>query len=272
MYVSAAAGSDTAACGAIDTPCASIAQGESRAVSLAKTSVFVAGGSYQRFSLLAGLDVEGGYGSNWQRGTGATGLTTVTVDASFDASVGGPVGVTATGITTATKLASVTVVGAAAATGQASYGIVIQGSSSALVLDSVTVIAGAGGPGASGAAGTAGAPPVGSQNGGAGGNGDQFTTTCNDSSRGGGGSAGGTGSATGGAGGEGGTMDTACNGFNLDFTATPGANGSTRGVHLWDVRTARQRRIRGQHLRPDDQRPCGVQCGSGRGRWCGRAR
>ena len=156
IFVNSATGANTSTCGTILEPCASIGQGQSRATAEAKTNVFVAGGSYTKFTVVAGLEIRGGYGQNWQRGVQATGATVANVTASFDASVGGPVGIIADGIATATTVADLKVTGVTAAAGQSSYGVVVRNSTNALVLDSLDIVGGTGGSGAAGAPGTPG--------------------------------------------------------------------------------------------------------------------
>ena len=122
VFVNAATGANTSTCGTILEPCASIAQGQSRAVAESKSSVFVAGGSYSKFTLQAGLEVRGGYGQNFQRGVLATAPTTATVTAAFDATVDGPVGVIADGISIPTRVADLSIVGTAAAPARSAGG------------------------------------------------------------------------------------------------------------------------------------------------------
>ena len=117
VFVNANTGADTSECGTILEPCASIGQGQGRAGGLGRTAVYVAGGTYPKFSVQAGLEIRGGYGQNWQRGLTATGNTMATVVGSFDASVNGTVGLIANGITTTTKVADLTVSGSGAAPG-----------------------------------------------------------------------------------------------------------------------------------------------------------
>ncbi|NLA36296.1 MAG: hypothetical protein GX868_11530, partial [Actinobacteria bacterium] len=62
VFVNAGTGADTSGCGTITEPCASIGQGQTRALAEGKTKVFVAGGTYAKFGVVAGLEVRGGYG------------------------------------------------------------------------------------------------------------------------------------------------------------------------------------------------------------------
>ena len=123
IFVNSGTGANTSACGTTAEPCASIGQGQTRAVAEGKASVFVAGGTYGKFAVQAGLEVRGGYGQNWKRGVAATGNTTANVTASFDAVAGGPVAIVADGITTATTVADLRATGATAGVGQNSYGV-----------------------------------------------------------------------------------------------------------------------------------------------------
>ena len=101
-------GADSSTCGDIAAPCATIDQGIVRAGALSRTQIQVAEGTYAKFDVVAGLEIGGHYDSATWTKAGA-GDTVVT--ASFDASVGGPVGITALGITTSTKLADLVVNG-----------------------------------------------------------------------------------------------------------------------------------------------------------------
>ncbi len=228
VFVSSSTGANTSTCGTILEPCASIGQGQTRALAEAKSNVFVAGGSYAKFSVAAGLEVRGGYGQNWQRGVQATGATSANVTASFDAAVGGPVGIIADGITTATRVADLKVTGATAAVGQNSYGVVVRNSSSALVLDALDIVGGTAGNGANGANG-AGGWGAAANAGGGGQAGFEPGGMCNTSAAGAGGG-GATGVANGGAGGKGGAIDTDCGQVFPprlpNYNAQPGNNGA----------------------------------------------
>ncbi|MGB6056958.1 MAG: PKD domain-containing protein, partial [Microthrixaceae bacterium] len=221
-------GTDSGTCGVIASPCATIAQGITRTSAIGTTEVYVAGGTYSKFNAVNGVDVIGGYGQNWQRGLTATGSTTVTVNSAFDASVGGPVALVASGITSATRIADLTLKGGNAAAGQTSYTVYVNNSTSALQLDSLKVIGGTGGQGASGAAGTGGwTGPANS--GGTGANGFEPGGLCNTSSAGAGGG-GASGPSNGGAGGKGGVVDGSCGwtGFCSNCDAQTG-NSGTKG-------------------------------------------
>lgn len=225
VFVNSATGGDTSGCGTITEPCASIDQGQNRAVDTGQANVFVAGGTYAKFSVRPGLEVRGGYGQNWQRGVTATSPVTATVNASFDASVGGPVALLADNITAATRVADLRIVGTTAAAGQTSYGVVVRNSTSALVLDSLNVIGGTGGLGGNGAAGAAGWSAA-AGNGGTGQNGFEPGGACNTTSAGEPGG-GGSGANNGGTGGRGGAVDGSCGwtGLCSNCDARPGNAG-----------------------------------------------
>ncbi|MFM7068463.1 MAG: putative metal-binding motif-containing protein, partial [Actinomycetes bacterium] len=226
VFVNSNTGSDTSTCGTITEPCASIGQGEVQAIVGGKSSVFVAGGSYDKFNVQPGLEVRGGYGQNWQRGINATGSTTATVSASFDASVGGPVGIVADDVTSTTKVADLTVQGVPASAGQNSYGVVVRNSSSALTLAGLKINGGTGGAGANGTAGASASQTA--ANGGANGaNGYEPGGACNTSRPAGGGGA--SGPSNGGVGGSGGSVDGGCGflGVCSPCDAQAGAGGAT---------------------------------------------
>ncbi len=111
----ATTGQDISTCGEALTPCATINQGLTRASSLGRTQVQVAGGTYAKFTVVAGFEIGGHYNSaTWLKAGGTTTLVT----AAFDATVNGPVGILASGISTPTKVSDLTVSGVAAGPGQ----------------------------------------------------------------------------------------------------------------------------------------------------------
>ena len=226
-FVNSNTGANTSTCGTILEPCASISQGQIRAGALSKANVFVAGGTYAKFTVQDGLAIRGGYGQNWQRGVQASGSTVANVTASFDASVGGPVAVIADDILTPTQVVDLRLTGGAASAGQTSYTMIVRNSTNALLLDSLTIIGGTAGSGANGAPGSTGwFVPAGS--GGNGGNGFE-PGGCNTSAAGSGGPAG-SGSNSGGIGGKGGAIDGSCFlGVCSSCNAKPG-NAGTAGA------------------------------------------
>jgi len=224
IFVSSLTGSDTLSCGGIGAPCGSITQGISRAGIDGDTEVYVAGGTYSKFSVVAGISVRGGYGQNWARGLLAQGSTTAIVNASFDASVGGPVAIVASGISVATGISDLTVLGTTAGSGQASYGVIVHNSTGALTFDTINITGGAAGAGSAGSAGaSATQTPAAAGSNGSGG--FEPGGVCNSSSAG----AGGAGAAGAGAGGKGGTIDTDCGAFSLNLDSTNGATGGAAG-------------------------------------------
>ena len=156
VFVKDTGGIDSSTCGDIAEPCDSINQGQARAVSEGRSVVAVAGGTYTKFSVTEGLEVRGGFGQNFKRGLAAQGSTTATVNATFEASVGGPVAILADGITSPTTVADLAVVGTTASVGQNSYGVFVRDSSTDLVLDSLAISGGTGGTGAAGSPGNGG--------------------------------------------------------------------------------------------------------------------
>lgn len=100
-----------------------------------QTSVRVAGGSYSSFTVVAGIDVTGGYDQSFDAG-GSNGATTVTITGAANTP-----GVTATGATVATKLKKLTIVGGDGSTSAGSTGVLVQ-TNSLLTLDQVTVTSG----------------------------------------------------------------------------------------------------------------------------------
>lgn len=236
VFVASGSGADTGTCGIITAPCASISAGIARAGATAKSNVYVAGGTYAKFNVVGGISVKGGYGQNWQRGLLATAPTTATVNAAFDATVDGPVGIYASGITSATLVSDLTVQGVTAAAGKVSYGVYVNSSSSALTLDTVVINGGTGGAGSNGSNGSGGWSGT-AGNGGNGGNGfEPGGLGCNNTSAGAGGSAG-SGANNGGGGGKGGVVDSpGCSNFlgvcssGCDAqSGSTGANGAGSG-------------------------------------------
>jgi hypothetical protein len=227
-YVKAASGSDTSTCGDISEPCATIGQGEGRAVASGKSTVAIAGGAYPKFTVVPGLEVRGGFGQNFKRGAAATGLTVATVTGSFDTSIGASAAIIADGVSATTTVADLKAVGAdESANGRASYGLVVRNSTSALTVDSITVVGGRGGTGDAGTGGTsASQTPAASGNPGE--NGEDGISACSTSRQ-----AGGSGASGAGVGGNGGSQDTDCGIFSLDYDATGGlggGNASTTGT------------------------------------------
>jgi len=228
VFVNSGTGADTGTCGDATGPCATITQGIARATSSSKSEVYVAGGSYPKFDVVAGIGVQGGYGQNWQRGLTATGATVATVNGASDVSVGGTVGILASGITTPTKVSDLSVQATNAPAGQSSYGVVVRTSTSDLTLDSIKVLGASGGAATNGADGTS-ASQTPANGGGTGAGGFEPGGTCNDSSTAPGGAGASGPSGTAGNGGVGGKIDGNCYIFSLNYDAQPGATGGSAG-------------------------------------------
>jgi hypothetical protein len=243
----AGGGADTATCGlTYSAPCRTLSYGIVRAVQASKPNVYVQSGTYNEVVvLLNGVNVYGGYDFNWQRGAYSDPAHRVVIAGGQDNGTGGDgeyMAVRAHNLIVAPTLADLVIQapnaqgtgGASGRDGKSSYGIHVN--TARLNLERVQILGGNGAPGGSGPNGQD-AVIVDAQsymNGGNGGNGDEFTTTCNSSSRGGGGSAGtntcssspSSRAMNGGAGGAGGTMDTDCSLSSPDLNARAGRNGS----------------------------------------------
>ncbi len=220
------------------TPCRTVQKGLDRAVEDGLSCVFVQAGDYTgTITLHDGIALTGGFDTNWQLGPRADLAHRVRIIGVANQVQGQTRTVLLSNLVTAPVLSNLVLVGAAAQgltgiSGKSSY--VIHALQSNLVLRDVTLIAGNGVAGAGGANGSdaMNIPRTAGRNGGSGGTGDQFATTCNDASRG---SAGPGGTNTcagvvlpnGGDGGTGGTMDTHCELFNNNFEARPGNVGGS---------------------------------------------
>src|SRR5690606_27123637 len=142
IFVKSSGGADNSTCGTVSSPCASINQGQVRAVATGKTDVYVAGGTYPKFNVVEGLQIVGGYGQNWQRGLNAKAPTVSNVNASFAALAKGPVAMIADGIGSPTRVAGLRLNGGTAGVGQTSYTAFVRDSTDALVLDSLQIVGG----------------------------------------------------------------------------------------------------------------------------------
>ncbi len=234
-------GTDSATCGPLAEPCATVQYGIDRASLLGVQGVYVAAGDYAESVVLSdGVSLYGGYDATdgWSRNP-ATNVSRVTGN---DGDIEGrALTLLADAISAPTIVADMTLVGPDAVgtlpggQGRSSYVVVVRNSTGTLSIWGNTIQAGAGTAGTAGADGTAasGAPAAG---GGIGQAADSFAAACDDTSRGNGGS-GATSvlpGAAGGAGGLGGTMDTDCSNYPLTFDATatagqPGSNAQTSG-------------------------------------------
>ncbi len=142
VFVRGADGVDDGTCGTPTAPCATVAQGQNRAVAQSRNTVIVAGGIYSRFNLSGGLRVAGGYGQNFQRGTAATGPTTTTVNGGADTVTGLWSSIAATGVSSTATVQDLTVQGGNAGA-VAAHGVVVTGTSS-VELRNLTVNGGTG--------------------------------------------------------------------------------------------------------------------------------
>ncbi|HTR50600.1 MAG TPA: hypothetical protein VMJ10_07830 [Kofleriaceae bacterium] len=241
------AGADTSTCGLVYTsPCQTISYSIVRAVLEAKQNVYVQAGTYNEVVVLqSGVNIWGGYDATWIRNSYATPGHTVTIVGKQDTTTGGDgewLAVRAHNLIVPVTIGDVIIQGPNASggggnsglDGHASYGVHVYAGSLNLVR--VQLLAGTG---ATGSTGTPGSDAViadaqSYMTGGKGGDGAQYSTACDDSSRGGGGAIG-TNSCTaspsgramnGGNGGRGGTMDSDCSFPDYDFDATAGASGT----------------------------------------------
>jgi hypothetical protein len=242
----AGGGANTGTCGlTTSTPCQTISFGIIRAVQAGKQNVYVQSGTYNEVVvLLNGINVWGGYDFGWQRGPYSDPAHRVTIVGAQDTGTGGDgefMAVRAHDLIVGVTMGDLIIQGPNATgtggnsglDGRSSYGV--HAKAATLNLVRVQIQAGNGAPGGTGASG-ADAVIVDAQSymvGGQGGNGDEFNTACDSSSRGSGGggasntctSSPSTRSMNGGPGGPGGTMDTDCGLFSLDLTARAGSNG-----------------------------------------------
>ncbi len=240
----AGGGANNATCGlTAQTPCATISYGIVRAVTEGHNQVFVQAGTYNEVVVMInGVSVWGGYDFAWQRAGYATAGHVVTIGGAQDNGPGGDgewLAVRAHDLLVPVTIGDViirgpTATGLVGGSGRSSYAVHVKAST--VKLDRVRIEAGIGADGSTGSAGTdaqtVDRQPV--MDGSRGGDGRQYTTTCDSSGRGGGGPRG-TNTCTqspsaramnGGSGGAGGQMDTNCNVFNLNYNARGGDSGS----------------------------------------------
>ncbi|MCL4226235.1 MAG: hypothetical protein KJZ91_17360 [Myxococcales bacterium] len=240
----AGGGANTATCGlTAQTPCQTISHGIVRAAQAARTEVFVQTGTYNEVVvLLNGIDVWGGYSFSWQRGPYSNPAHRVTITGGLDSGTGGAseyLTVRAHNLIVPVTIGDVVLNGPNASgtvdgNGRSSY--VVHVNQATVRLERVQLVAGSGAAGAAGDNGLNAATVTAQSHmhGAVGGDGDEYVTACDDSTRGGGGARGtNTCSASpssrdmdGGAGGRGGTMDTNCSILNLNYNARAGDAGS----------------------------------------------
>ena len=240
VFVSTA-GADVGGCGALASPCATPDHGINQAGSSGKRDVYVQAGTYNNsaFFMTSGINVYGGFDSTWQRTAAAE--TRVVGTSNFQVIPGEfqSATVVADSLTMPTTLADMVLEGADGADpGDNSYTLIVRNSAGNLTVTRNTFIAG---NGAAGAVGTNGqnataVDRAGFMNGGNGGDANEVTTACDNSSHGGGGPAGtnsgpGT-SMNGGSGGAGGEMDTDCSCCSYNFDARSGDPGGNAGTNV----------------------------------------
>ena len=249
----AGGGTNTGTCGLTKTtPCQTISFGIVRGVQSSRPNVYVQAGTYNEVVvLLNGINVWGGYDFNWQRGPYSNNANRVTVTGGQDTTAGGDseyLTVRAHDLIVPVTMADLVlqgptaqgIGGASGRDGRSSY--VVHAKAAMVTLSRVQIVAGTGASGGTGVAGADAVIPDAQSFmfGGTGGNGDEFTTTCNSSSRGGSGPAASNSCAqspssramNGGIGGQGGTMDTSCSVLSSDFNARPGSNGADAALTI----------------------------------------
>ena len=233
VFVSVA-GTNGATCGTMAAPCATITFGMARAVTLARTQVYIAVGTYnETVQLTNGVSLYGGFASTFlTRSNAQRGLITGSAQYQTTGIMYTVLGENLTQSSAFTAL----VVQAPNATGQQtdgsgrhSAGILLRNVSPGINITHSDVIAGSGSAGLAGVTGTS-ASQTPAPSGGPGGNANEIQTACDATSRGTGGNGGGSSTSQGGDGGAGGTMDTDCDPFSLNFTARPGLAGTEASV------------------------------------------
>ena len=230
-------GTDVAGCGSSqDSPCRTIDYGISRAVAGGYPCVFIRAGTYNEIVVpVGGVDLIGGFDSNWVSGPYSDPAHEVRVIGGLDTAPGYDaqfLTVRAHSISTPTRIANLILQGPNAPSGLSSY--VVHAIQAQVTLENVRLQCGNASAGSTGSVGTDAVIVTAALGGTKGGNGNEFSVACDNLSRGGGGSAG-TNSCSqspslramnGGAGGAGGTMDTDCSFFSPDHTARAGLSGS----------------------------------------------
>jgi hypothetical protein len=214
-------------------PCATVQGGIERAVSSGRSQVFIQAGTYDGPVVMAsGISLVGGYDTDWRRGPVSDVLHQAVLRGDWYPTAGRWLAVRAYDLPDPIAITDLVIVGpdavgASSRRGRTSYAVHIVRST--LTLRGVTIEAGDGADGERGVDGGDAELANGTdqQDGTGGGPADEFSTTCNASSRGARGLRGSNtcGSDTyGGDGGRGGTMDEDCSGVP-DLSATPGETG-----------------------------------------------
>ena len=215
-----AAAVDDATCGTMAKPCKTINWGISQAANGAQRYVYVQAGTYnEEVILFNGIDVVGGYDSNWQRASRGTGGHDVIINGKFDSTEGQFIAVLAHSLAAQTTLWDLDIYGPnandGAHPGYSSYAV--HALNAKVRLHRVGIFGGNGGDGRGGNTGTSAGSTTasGSMNGSQGGPANEYSSSCDTTSRGGAGGAGSNScpddlNPNGGVGGAGGTMDTSC--------------------------------------------------------------
>jgi PKD repeat protein len=132
-------GADDPGCGTLAVPCATLDNGLDRAATDGKSAVWVAEGSYPRFTVVSGVDVIGGYDPTFS-GPGGTSQVT----GSFDPASGVSAAFVALDISDPTIVAGLTAQGGnESTTGRSSLAAYVGGAGNGLQLDDLTLTGGA---------------------------------------------------------------------------------------------------------------------------------
>ncbi|HKY16419.1 MAG TPA: PKD domain-containing protein, partial [Microthrixaceae bacterium] len=161
VFVKATGGTSGPTCGATtNAPCATIAAGIASAGNQTRHNLVVAGGSYNSFNVVNGVNVQGGYDQSFVYG-GTTGSKVAEVTGGDNSGLWYAIG--ANSVNEPTSISNLKVTPANAPIGKATYGVLVNGSTDTdLKLTSLTISGGKGGQGLTGVAGsvpgTAGSP------------------------------------------------------------------------------------------------------------------
>lgn len=243
VFVSESVGADIATCGlTYFDPCLTISFGIIRALQSGRGEVYIQRGNYSEVVVLVnGIDLYGGFDINWQRGVHTEPEHRVTITGGQDNGAGGDgqyLTIRAHNLVVNTIVADMEItgpdaVGSDSNGARSSYALhVVQ---SSVDLQRVSIVSGSGAAGTNGGLGLpiSSGNATGGMSGNTGGNANEFTTDCNDSSRGGGGgrgtnSCGAGGLPNAGSGGDGGRMDGDCD--CLFGVCVCGPCGATNGI------------------------------------------
>ncbi|MEI2686604.1 MAG: PKD domain-containing protein [Cypionkella sp.] len=139
IYYVSTLGTDNSTCGPLAAPCRQVQYGSARAQSAGKTKLYVSGGTFNRFSAVSNLTVQGGWTTDFA--TPATQTSTITGTDDGVAQFGILVG---NGVTGA-NLSYFTVTSPTSASGSSSQGIIVgSGAAASVTLDRITVSGGSG--------------------------------------------------------------------------------------------------------------------------------